>query len=663
MPKNKIENEIKNLINLLNDYSYQYYVEDNSTISDTQYDLLYKKLEKLENEFPEFIFKNSPTQRVGDKVLDEFKKIEHSTPMLSLSNTFSIKELEDFDNRIKKALNKDNISYICELKIDGLAISIKYINGILHQAITRGDGVVGEDVTENIKTIQVIPKELNEDIDIEVRGEVYMPKKSFNILNKKREKENQQIFANPRNAAAGSIRQLDSKIAAERKLFAFLYTIVSNTKLSQEESLKFLEKYNLPINKNYKLCNNINEVIDYINYWRNNKENLFYEIDGIVIKLNDKMEQDKLGFTQKSPRWATSFKFPEEELPTKLLDIELSIGRTGIITPVAILEPISISGSIVSKASLHNKDVIKNLDVRIGDSVIVKKAGEIIPKVIKVIKELRPEDTIEFKYPTNCPFCNSALVEEIDSPFIKCNNLECSEQNIKKIQHFSSRDAMNIDGLGEKIIVNLYEQKLITNIIDLYSLKKDELVKLERMGEKSVNNLLSSIENSKKSSLDKVIYSLGILNVGKKASSVLSQKYKNLTNFLEAKYEELLLLEDFGEIIAKSIIDYLSKDDNKKLINKLMTLGINPNYNNLVTVDSIFTNKTVVLTGKLTKLTRNEAKSYLELHNAKVTNTVTNNTDYLITGEKAGSKLKKANELGITIINEDEFINIINGDK
>lgn len=658
---NLIKEEINNLVNILNKYSYEYYVEDNPQVSDTQYDLLYKKLEKLENENPEYILKNSPTQRVGDKILSEFEKIEHTAPMLSLSNTFSSDELVDFDNRIKKLLGTtENIEYICELKIDGLAVSITYENGLFSKAATRGDGVVGEDITENIKTIFSLPKQLSENVDIEVRGEVYMPRKSFLLANKEKEKNNEQLFANPRNAAAGSIRQLDPKITARRKLSAFIYGAANNQEKTQEETLLTAKKYGLPINSNYKLCKGIEDVIKYIDYWEENKVNLPYDIDGIVIKVNDTSNQQKLGFTQKSPKWATSFKFPEEELATKLLDIELSLGRTGIVTPVAILEPIKISGSVVSKASLHNKDIIESLDIHIGDTVIVKKAGEIIPKVIKVIPNLRPSNATKYKFAEYCPSCNSELINEDDNPFVRCGNDQCPEQNMKKIIHFASRDALNIDGLGDKLIITLYNKKLITNISDLYKLNKDELLTLDRMGEKSVENLLKAIEDSKKSSLDKVIYSLGILNVGKKASKILAEKYLNLTNFVTAKFEELISLEDFGEITANSITEFLSNNNNLTLIEELKQLGINPQYELLKTENNIFSNKTVVLTGKLEILTRQEAKQYLEKYNAKVTNTVTSKTDYLICGEKAGSKLKKAQDLGINILNEEQFINIIN---
>lgn len=659
MNNNNIKEEIENLVKLLNYSSYKYYVEDNPELSDTQYDLLYKKLEKLESDNPDLIFKNSPTQRVGDKILSEFEKVSHTIPMLSLSNTFSEKELFEFNERVSKNINEQDIEYTCELKIDGLAISIKYENGELIQAATRGDGITGEDVTENIKTVCNIPKELTEKINLEVRGEIYMPKKSFELLNEKRKNENLQLFANPRNAAAGSIRQLDSKIVAERKLFGFIYNIASENNFSQNESLEKLEKLGLPINKNYKICKNISEVIEYIKYWEKNKNSLSYDIDGIVIKVNNKKYQSKLGFTEKSPRWATSFKFPEEQLATKLLDIELSVGRTGIITPVAILEPINISGSIVSKASLHNKDIIKNLDVRIGDTVVVKKAGEIIPKVVNVIKELRPKVSYSYNYPEVCPSCNQKLLIEEKNPITKCLNNNCKEQNIKKIIHFINRDAMNIDKLGEKIIILLYEENIIKNFTDLYYLDKNKLINLERMGEKSVNNILTSIENSKKSSLDKVIYSLGIANIGKKASKLLAQHYKSLNNLVNSKFEELITISDFGEIMANSVIDYFIFDNNKKIIDDLVALGINPKYEEIEKDDNIFSYKTVVLTGKLHNITRNEAKEYLEKYNAKVTNSVTNKTDYLICGEKAGSKLKKANELNITIINEEEFINII----
>ncbi|WP_314084286.1 NAD-dependent DNA ligase LigA [uncultured Gemella sp.] len=657
----QIKEEISKLVSLLNKYSYDYYVEDNPQISDTEYDTLYKQLEKLEDKYPELILENSPTQRVGDKVLDEFEKITHKVPMLSLSNTFSTEDLRDFDSRVKKLVPNDKVEYICELKIDGLAISINYENGKLVSAATRGDGTVGEDVTENIKTIFSIPKVLKDNRSFEVRGEVYLPRKSFELLNKERENNNEVLFANPRNAAAGSLRQLDSKITAKRRLSAFIYSIVGDDSIiSQEDALNIAEDYALPVNSNYKLCKDINEVISYINYWTENKKDLPYDIDGIVIKVNSYSTQEEVGYTQKSPRWATAYKFPEEELATKLLDVELSVGRTGIITPVAILDPIIISGSTVSKASLHNKDIIDELDIHIGDMVVVKKAGEIIPKVVRVVKELRTEGTNKYIMPTICPSCKEQTYIKENDPFTRCKNPDCPDQNIRKIIHFASREALNIEGLGDKVVATLYEQGIISHTIDLFSLDRTRLVSLNRMGEKSVDNLLNAIENAKQSSLDKVIFALGILNVGKKASKILAEKYLNLTNFMNATLDELINLDDVGQITADSILDYLSDQNNIKFINDLIGVGMNPQYEiKEVNTDNIFAGKTVVLTGKLVELTRNEAKEYLEKNGAKVTGSVTSKTDLVIAGEKAGSKLLKAEQLGIEVINEEQFANIV----
>ena len=620
-----IKEEIFKLVALLNKYSYDYYVEDNPQISDTEYDTLYKQLEKLEQEYPEFILDNSPTQRVGDRVLDEFEKVIHKVPMLSLSNTFSIEDLRDFDSRISKLSSDDSIEYICELKIDGLAISINYENGKLVSAATRGDGMVGENVTENIKTIFSIPKTLKTKKSFEVRGEVYLPKKSFELLNKEREENNEVLFANPRNAAAGSLRQLDSKITAKRRLSAFIYSVVGDENInSQKMALTVAADLGLPVNPNFKLCKTIDEVVDYIMYWEEHKQDLPYEIDGIVIKVNSYSLQEEIGSTQKSPRWATAYKFPEEELATKLLDIELSVGRTGIITPVAVLNPINISGSTVSKASLHNKDIIDELDIHI------------------------------------CPSCKSKTFTKEGDPFTRCLNLDCPEQNIRKIIHFASREALNIEGLGDKVVATLYEKGIIKHTIDLFSLDRNKLVKLERMGDKSVDNLLNAIENSKQSSLDKVIFALGILNVGKKAGKILAEYYKNLTNFSKATVDELLELPDIGLITAESIVDYLSNDNNLRFINELIEIGMNPQYDiQNKNTDNIFSGKTIVLTGKLVELTRNEAKEYLERFGAKVTGSVTSKTDYVIAGEKAGSKLAKAEQLGIQVLSEDEFIDIM----
>ena len=655
-----IKEEIFKLVALLNKYSYDYYVEDNPQISDTEYDTLYKQLEKLEQEYPEFILDNSPTQRVGDRVLDEFEKVIHKVPMLSLSNTFSIEDLRDFDSRISKLSSNDSIEYICELKIDGLAISINYENGKLVSAATRGDGTVGENVTENIKTIFSIPKTLKTKKSFEVRGEVYLPKKSFELLNKEREENNEVLFANPRNAAAGSLRQLDSKITAKRRLSAFIYSVVGDENInSQKMALTVAADLGLPVNPNFKLCKTIDEVVDYIMYWEEHKQDLPYEIDGIVIKVNSYSLQEEIGSTQKSPRWATAYKFPEEELATKLLDIELSVGRTGIITPVAVLEPISISGSTVSKASLHNKDIIDDLDIHIGDMVVVKKAGEIIPKVVRVVEELRLANSEKYVMPNICPSCESKTFTKEGDPFTRCLNPDCPEQNIRKIIHFASREALNIEGLGDKVVATLYEKGIIKHTIDLFSLDRNKLVELERMGDKSVDNLLNAIENSKQSSLDKVIFALGILNVGKKAGKILAEYYKNLTNFSKATVDELEL-PDIGLITAESIVDYLSNDNNLRFINELIEIGMNPQYEiQNKNTDNIFSGKTIVLTGKLVELTRNEAKEYLERFGAKVTGSVTSKTDYVIVGEKAGSKLAKAEQLGIQVLSEDEFIDIM----
>ena len=656
-----IKEEIFKLVALLNKYSYDYYVEDNPQISDTEYDTLYKQLEKLEQEYPEFILDNSPTQRVGDRVLDEFEKVIHKVPMLSLSNTFSIEDLRDFDSRISKLSSDNSIEYICELKIDGLAISINYENGKLVSAATRGDGTVGENVTENIKTIFSIPKTLKTKKSFEVRGEVYLPKKSFELLNKEREENNEVLFANPRNAAAGSLRQLDSKITAKRRLSAFIYSVVGDENInSQKIALTVAADLGLPVNPNFKLCKTIDEVVDYIMYWEEHKQDLPYEIDGIVIKVNSYSLQEEIGSTQKSPRWATAYKFPEEELATKLLDIELSVGRTGIITPVAVLNPINISGSTVSKASLHNKDIIDDLDIHIGDMVVVKKAGEIIPKVVRVVEELRLANSEKYVMPNICPSCESKTFTKEGDPFTRCLNPDCPEQNIRKIIHFASREALNIEGLGDKVVATLYEKGIIKHTIDLFSLDRNKLVELERMGDKSVDNLLNAIENSKQSSLDKVIFALGILNVGKKAGKILAEYYKNLTNFSKATVDELLELPDIGLITAESIVDYLSNDNNLRFINELIEIGMNPQYEiQNKNTDNIFSGKTIVLTGKLVELTRNEAKEYLERFGAKVTGSVTSKTDYVIAGEKAGSKLAKAEQLGIQVLSEDEFIDIM----
>ena len=650
---------MKELVVKLNQYAKEYYTEDNPSVSDAEYDKLYRELVALEAEHPELVQADSPTHRVGGLVLDGFEKYQHEYPLYSLQDAFSREELDAFDKRVKDEF--PNADYMAELKIDGLSISLTYVDGILQVGATRGDGSVGENITENVKRISDIPLKLDQPLNITVRGECYLPRAEFERINIQRQENGEAEFANPRNAAAGSLRQLDSKITAKRRLSAFIYSVVGDENInSQKMALTVAADLGLPVNPNFKLCKTIDEVVDYIMYWEEHKQDLPYEIDGIVIKVNSYSLQEEIGSTQKSPRWATAYKFPEEELATKLLDIELSVGRTGIITPVAVLNPINISGSTVSKASLHNKDIIDELDIHIGDMVVVKKAGEIIPKVVRVVEELRLANSEKYVMPNICPSCKSKTFTKEGDPFTRCLNLDCPEQNIRKIIHFASREALNIEGLGDKVVATLYEKGIIKHTIDLFSLDRNKLVELERMGDKSVDNLLNAIENSKQSSLDKVIFALGILNVGKKAGKILAEYYKNLTNFSKATVDELLELPDIGLITAESIVDYLSNDNNLRFINELIEIGMNPQYEiQNKNTDNIFSGKTIVLTGKLVELTRNEAKEYLERFGAKVTGSVTSKTDYVIAGEKAGSKLAKAEQLGIQVLSEDEFIDIM----
>ena len=650
---------MKELVSKLNQYAKEYYTEDNPSVSDADYDKLYRELVALEAEHPEYVQADSPTHRVGGLVLDGFEKYQHEYPLYSLQDAFSREELDAFDKRVKDEF--PNADYMAELKIDGLSISLTYVDGVLQVGATRGDGSVGENITENVKRISDIPLKLDQPLNITVRGECYLPRAEFERINIQRQENGEAEFANPRNAAAGSLRQLDSKITAKRRLSAFIYSVVGDENInSQKMALTVAADLGLPVNPNFKLCKTIDEVVDYIMYWEEHKQDLPYEIDGIVIKVNSYSLQEEIGSTQKSPRWATAYKFPEEELATKLLDIELSVGRTGIITPVAVLNPINISGSTVSKASLHNKDIINDLDIHIGDMVVVKKAGEIIPKVVRVVEELRLANSEKYVMPNICPSCKSKTFTKEGDPFTRCLNPDCPEQNIRKIIHFASREALNIEGLGDKVVATLYEKGIIKHTIDLFSLDRNKLVELERMGDKSVDNLLNAIENSKQSSLDKVIFALGILNVGKKAGKILAEYYKNLTNFSKATVDELLELPDIGLITAESIVDYLSNDNNLRFINELIEIGMNPQYEiQNKNTDNIFSGKTIVLTGKLVELTRNEAKEYLERFGAKVTGSVTSKTDYVIAGKKAGSKLAKAEQLGIQVLSEDEFIDIM----
>ncbi|MCR6097570.1 NAD-dependent DNA ligase LigA [Salipaludibacillus agaradhaerens] len=662
---------LEELTTLLNDYAYHYYVLDNPKVPDAEYDRLLRELRTLEEANPELKQADSPTERVGGEPLDSFKKVQHDVPMLSLSNAFNETELRDFARRAQQGLGYEP-SYICELKIDGLAVNLKYENGLFVQGATRGDGTTGEDITSNLKTIPSIPLKLKENVTIDVRGEAFMPKKSFNRLNEAKEKNGEALFANPRNAAAGSLRQLDPKIAAKRNLDIFIYSVgkVENNELdSHHEALSYVKELGFKTNKETQYCETIEDVIAYCDSWLDKRTELDYDIDGIVIKVDRISDQQKLGFTAKSPRWATAFKFPAEEVVTTLEDIELSVGRTGVITPTAILTPVSVAGTTVKRASLHNEDLIREQDVKIGDRVTIKKAGDIIPKVVNVLTEQRTGKEKEFHMPTQCPECESELVRIEGEVALRCVNPKCPAQIREGLIHFVSRNAMNIDGLGEKVITQLFEHDLIEDVADLYRLKREELLELERMGEKSVDNLLEAIDKTRNNSLEKLLFGLGIRYVGAKAAKTLAITFDTVDNLMSASVEELEAVDEIGEKMADAIKTYFEQKVVIDLINELKELGINMTYNGpkpqaaSVTSDTVFSGKTVVLTGTMERMTRNEAKAEVEAQGGKVTGSVTNNTNLLVAGEKAGSKLRKAEDLGIEVWDEERFIAELNGDK
>ena len=660
---NDIEKRVAELNKLLHEYEHAYYVLDKPLVPDAVYDQLLHELIALEKENPSLIYPDSPTTRVGGTAVDGFKKVTHRFPMLSLSNAFGEEDLRDFDRKIRQAIG-DNFSYVCELKIDGLAISLKYENGVFVQGATRGDGTVGEDITANLKTIRAIPLRLKEPVTIEVRGEAYMPKKSFETLNQKREENGEETFANPRNAAAGSLRQLDPKIAASRNLSTFIYAIGGDGEAygidSHAEMLDYLETLGFPSNKERQLCATIDDVLTFISKWTENRQNLPYEIDGIVVKVNRYAHQDELGFTAKSPRWAIAYKFPAEEVVTKILDIELTVGRTGVITPTAILEPVLVAGSIVGRASLHNEDLIREKDIRIGDTVIVHKAGDIIPEVVGVILEQRPEDAVPFEMPTHCIACESELVRIEGEVALRCVNPTCPAQIAEGIKHFVSRNAMNIDGLGEKVVEQLLRENYIKDVSDLYHLQVEQLVKLERMGEKSATNLVNAIERSKENSMERLLFGLGIRHVGEKAAKILSEQFETIDSLMEATEEQLTAIFEIGEKMADSVVTYFQQDEVKKLISRLKDVGVNMKYKGKKVQVEIgenpFAGKTIVLTGKLSQLTRNEAKAKIEELGGIVTGSVSKKTDLVIAGEDAGSKLTKAQELGIEVWDENRLV-------
>lgn len=659
----EIEQRIAELNKLLHEYGYAYYVQDKPLVEDHVYDQLLHELIALEEANPQFIYPDSPTQRVGGAVLEGFKKVTHETAMLSLSNAFDEEGLRDFDRKIVQAIG-ENYTYVCELKIDGLAISLKYEDGVFVQGATRGDGSVGEDITMNLKTIRAIPLRLKEPLTMEVRGEAYMPKKSFNGLNERRAQNGEELFANPRNAAAGSLRQLDPKIAASRNLSTFIYSIGGDGEAygidGHWEMLKYLEKMGFPLNKESQHCETIDDVLAFINKWSEARPNLPYEIDGIVIKVNRYAQQDELGFTAKSPRWAIAYKFPAEEVVTKLLDIELTVGRTGVITPTAILTPVLVAGTTVSRASLHNEDLIREKDIRLNDTVIVRKAGDIIPQIVGVIVEQRPEDAVPYSMPTHCPACKKEVVRIESDVALRCINPLCPAQIAEGVKHFVSRNAMNIDGLGEKVVEQLLRENYIQDVSGLYELTVEMLVNLERMGEKSATNLVEALSKSKDNSLERLLFGLGIRHVGEKAAKILAEHFETIDALMLATEEQLTGLYEIGDKMAESILAYFANEQSQLLIQRLKDFGVNMTFKGKKVVVEVganpFAGKTIVLTGKLQQLTRSEAKVKIEQLGGTVAGSVSKKTDLVIAGEDAGSKLEKAQSLGIEIWDELRLI-------
>ena len=648
------------LIDIINEASIKYYVDDNPSITDQEYDDYYNELLKLEEKYPDLKRSDSPTLRVGGKVVDKFEKVTHESPMLSFDDIFNEDEIVLFDERIKKTC--PNATYTLEPKMDGLSGSLLYEKGVLKRAATRGDGLIGENITHNVETIKSVPLRLNKELDIEVRGEIYMSKASFERCNKEKEKRGENLFANPRNAAAGSVRQLDSKIAAKRNLDFMAYFIPNPDKYgikTQGESLAFLKELGFKTNYNLNgLAKGVNDIINYIDDLGSKRHDLPFEIDGVVLKVNSLEDEAKLGFTERVPRWGIAYKFPAEEVLTTLKEIKFTVGRTGKITPNALFSPVHVAGSVISKATLHNEDYCLDKDVRVGDVISIRKAGDVIPEVVEVKKERRTGKEVPFKMIENCPMCASRLVKEDANYF--CKNDLCPARKMEGLIHFASRNTMNIDGLGERIIEDFYNMGFIKSISDIYLLSnhKEDLIELEGFGEKSVNNLLESIENSKNNSLEKVLFALGIRHVGKKTAKILAQKYKTIDNLIEASESELTNVNDIGEIIAKSVRTYFDDPLNLKLIEDLKKLGLNFEYKNDSSDDTL-SGMTFVLTGTLEKYKREELTKILEDKGAKVTSSVTKKTTGVIVGDKPGSKYDKALKLGVKIYKEEDVLNII----
>ena len=665
MDKAKAKKRMEELVEKTSYYATKYYDEDKPEISDFEYDMLMLELKDLERQFPELINKNSYTQHVGGKVKQGFSKVEHEVPLLSMQDIFNIEEIEDFVNKIKKQAEENNIenqNFVVETKIDGLTASLEYKDGIFVRGSTRGNGLVGEDVTENLKTIKTIPKELNEKVNITVRGEVFISSKEFEKMNKQREENGEELFANARNAAAGSLRQLDSNITKNRPLDIYVYNIqkIEGKEISSHyEALKYLEKLGFNVNPIKIFCKTKEDVNKAIEEIGKKRENLTFGIDGAVIKVDDLKFREILGTTAKNPRWQIAYKYPPEQKATKLIDIICNVGRTGVITPLAILDKVTVAGSTISKTTLHNEDFIKEKDIKIGDTVVIQKAGDVIPEVVKVLKEKRTGEEREFKMPEFCPVCGAKTVREEGEAAVRCTGIECPAKLYKNLVHFVSREAMNIDGLGENIIDELLNRKLISNIADIYNLTFEEISSLKKNGTKFATNLVNAIENSKQNDLYRLITALGIMHIGGKASKVLAKKFKNIDSLANATFEELSQIDDIGPIMANSIVEFFSNEQTKDLIERLKQAGVNTKSLVEEETDERFLGKTFVLTGSLEKFTREEASNIIEKFGGKVSGSVSKKTSYLVAGEDAGSKLTKARTLGTTILTEDEFMEMI----
>ena len=646
-------------------YAQKYYDDDNPEISDFEYDMLMVELRNLEKDFPEFISKDSLTQKVGGHVKEGFTKVTHEVPLQSLQDVFSIEEVKEFDERMKKQAKEngiEEIKYVVETKIDGLSAALEYKEGKFIRGATRGNGLIGEDVTENLKTVKTIPMEIKDKINITVRGEVFISKKDFEEMNQEREENEEELFANARNAAAGSLRQLNSKVTAERPLDIYIFNVqkIEGKEFNSHfEELEYLREQGFNVNPVLIPCKDIKEVEEAIKKIGEMRESLTYGIDGAVVKIDDLKFREILGTTAKVPRWAVAYKYPPEKKETKLKDIICQVGRTGVITPMAILEPVQVAGSTISKTTLHNEDFIKEKELKIGDTVVIQKAGDVIPEIVEVKKEKRTGEEKDFEMPKICPVCGAPAIREEGEAAIRCTGIECPAKLFRNLVHFVSREAMNIDGLGENILQQLLDKKLIENIADIYTLKLEDIASLKKNGKKFAQNLIDAIERSKENDLYHLITALGIRHVGSKAAKMLAKKYKTMEELSKANFEELQSMNDIGEVMANSIVEFFSQEQTKDLLDKLKQAGVNMNSLEENT-DEKLEGKTFVITGSLEKFTRKEIEDLIEKHGGKASGTVSKKTDYLVAGENAGSKLKKAQELGIKIISEKEFEDIIN---